>query len=88
MTAKISISVAEPELLEWAKRRAEQQGVSLSAVVTEALRRARQEQARGRALVWLGSAAALTPEREAEIAREWNAAPRRARAKKKSRPKS
>jgi hypothetical protein len=82
MTAKISISVAEPELLEWAKHRAEQQGISLSAVVSDALRRARQQQARDRVLEWLGDAAKLTPEREAEIVAQWQARPRRTRAKK------
>ena len=80
MTAKISISVAELDLLEWAKQRAAQQGTSLSAVITDALRRARQEQARGRALGWLGEAATLTPAREAQIAAEWKA--RGGRAKK------
>jgi hypothetical protein len=71
MAAKISISVAEPTLLAWAKERAEREGVSLSSVFTEAIRRERQQEARERILAWLGPAAALTPEREAEILAEW-----------------
>jgi hypothetical protein len=67
MTAKISISIAEPELLAWAKRRAARDGVSLSAVVTDAVRHARQQEARERVVAWLGPAAELTPEREVEI---------------------
>jgi hypothetical protein len=79
MAAKISISVAEPALLEWAKRRAEREGVSLSAVITEAIRHARQQEARARVLEWLGPAAELTPEREAAIREELDEKPVRAK---------
>lgn len=67
MTAKISISIAEPELLGWAKGRASLTGVSLSAVVTDAVRLARQQEAREHLVRWLGRAAALTIDREADI---------------------
>jgi hypothetical protein len=86
MAAKISISVAEPALLEWAKQRADEQGVSLSAVVTDAIRLARQQEARERVLQWLGPAAILTPEREAQILADWGetpAAPARPRRRRK-----
>ena len=49
-TAKVSISVAEPDLLSWAKDRAERTGVSLSSVFTEAVRLERQIEARGRVI--------------------------------------
>jgi hypothetical protein len=71
MVAKVSFSIAEPTLLEWAKQRADREGVSLSSVITDAIRRARQQEARERVLAWLGPAATLTPEREAEILAEW-----------------
>jgi hypothetical protein len=71
MAAKVSFSITEPALLEWAKQRAEREGVSLSSVITDAIRRARQQEARERVLAWLGPAATLTAEREAEILAEW-----------------
>jgi hypothetical protein len=71
MTAKISISIAEPELLAWAKDRAARTKASLSSVVSDAIRRARQQEARERVLAWLGPAAELTPAREAEILAQW-----------------
>jgi len=67
---KISVSVTDPSLVDWAEARAKREGTSMSAVVTEALRIARQMDARDRVLGWLGSAAELTPERESEIAAE------------------
>ncbi len=74
MVAKVSISVADPALLEGAKEQAERDGVSLSAVFTEAVRRERQRDARVRVEKWLGSAGALTLQREAEILTEWGQA--------------
>jgi hypothetical protein len=70
MVAKISISVADHALLEWAKERALRDGVSLSAVFTDAVRRAQQRDARLRVEKWLGGAGKLTPEREREIRTE------------------
>jgi len=58
--------------------------VSLSAVITDAMRRKRQQEARERFLAWLGPAAVLTPEREAEILAEW-IEPRGSRAKRRRR---
>jgi hypothetical protein len=92
-TAKISISVAEPDLLSWAKQRAERTGVSLSAVFTEAVRLERQIEARGRVIEWIGPAATPTPDEAAAIVAEWagpSAAattPRRKRSAKRSRAK-
>jgi hypothetical protein len=75
MVAKVSISVADLGLLEWAKQQAEREGRSLSAVFTDALRRERQRDARLRVETWLGSAGELTSEREAEILAEWGQVP-------------
>ncbi len=72
MVAKVSISVADPALLAWAKEQAERGGLSLSAVFTEAVRRDRQRDARLRVEGWLGSAGELTPKREAEVLAEWD----------------
>ncbi len=85
MAAKVSFSIAEPVLLEWAKQRAEREGVSLSSVITDAIRRARQQEARERVLAWLGPAATLTPEREAEILAEWAEAAERPAKRKRRR---
>lgn len=70
-TAKISISVAEADLLSWAKDRAERAGVSLSAVFTEAVRMERQIEARGRVIEWIGPEAKPTPAESAAIVAEW-----------------
>jgi hypothetical protein len=70
MVAKVSISVADPSLLAWAKEQAEREGKSLSAVFTEAVRRDRQRDARMRVEQWLGDVGVLTPEKEAEIIAE------------------
>jgi hypothetical protein len=59
MVAKISISVADRALLEWAKEPALRDGVSVSAVFTDAVRCAQQHDARLRVEKWLGSALAL-----------------------------
>lgn len=71
--AKISISVAEPELLAWAKKRAERRGVSLSAVFTEAVRFERQLEARKRFLESLGPEGRATPDEMAAIRADWEA---------------
>ena len=86
-TAKISISVAEPELLSWAKRRAERTGVSLSSVFTEAVRLERQIEARGRVVEWIGPDAKPTTDEAAAIVAEWGGgsavrAPRRTRSRR------
>jgi hypothetical protein len=70
-TAKISISIAEPELLSWAKQRAERTGVSLSSVFTEAVRLERQIEARGRVIEWIGPEAKPTPDEATAIVAEW-----------------
>ena len=69
-TAKISISVSKEEL-SWARREARLRHRSLSAVVSDALRRARQAEARERLLAEFGDAARASPEELAEIYQEW-----------------
>jgi hypothetical protein len=86
-TAKVSISIAEPELLSWAKRRAERTGVSLSSVFTEAVRLERQIEARGRVIQWIGPDAKPTSDEAAAIVAEWGGSaaadsPRRKRGKR------
>jgi hypothetical protein len=81
-TAKVSISVAEPDLLSWAKDRAERTGVSLSSVFTEAVRLERQIEARGRVIEWIGPDAKPTAAESAALVAEWGgpsvaSAPRR-----------
>ena len=75
MVAKVSISVPDPALLEWAKQQAEREGRSLSAIFMDALRRERQRDARLGVETWLGSAGELTAEREAEVLAEWGQVP-------------
>jgi hypothetical protein len=65
-TEKVSVSLAVEDV-EWARKKAEQDDKSLSAVLTEALRRQRQSEARRRLLAELGTDD-LTPE-ELEAAR-------------------
>jgi len=59
-TEKVSVSLAVEDV-EWARKKAEQDDKSLSAVLTEALRRQRQSEARRRLLAELGTDD-LTPE--------------------------
>jgi len=66
---KISVSIPIEEL-EWAREQAEEGATSLSAVVSEALRRARQSSARRRLLAELGTDD-LTPEMLDAIEAEW-----------------
>jgi len=53
-TEKVSVSLAVEDL-EWARQKAEQDDKSLSAVLTEALRRQRKAEALGRLLEELGT---------------------------------
>ncbi len=85
MAAKVSISVPDPKLLDWAKERAERTGSSLSAVFTEAVRVARQQEARDRYLEGAGAVGPLTAEREAEIRAELHGGPRRKPTQRKTR---
>jgi len=64
---KISISVPDEDLA-WARKRAKAKKLSLSAVVSQALKLARQLEARERVLRDLP---ASTPEALAAIDREW-----------------
>jgi hypothetical protein len=54
VTEKVSVSLAAEDV-EWARQRAERDETSLSAVLTEALRRQRQSEARQRLLAELGT---------------------------------
>jgi hypothetical protein len=84
--AKVSLSLGQSEL-EWAQSRAQRDGISLSAVVTEAVRLARQHEARMRVVERLGRAAELTPRREAEILAEWEHTPSRPSNRPYKRPR-
>ena len=68
--SKVSVSVADDELA-WARKEARIRHLSLSAVVTDALRRARQAEARERLLAQFGDAAKASPEELAQIYSEW-----------------
>ena len=70
-TAKVSISVADPDLLAWARRRSKRTGLSLSAVFTEAVRLERQMEARDAFLEAEGPEGRATPEEMAAIRAEW-----------------
>lgn len=85
--AKVSISVADPDLLAWARRRSKRTGMSLSAVFTEAVRFERQMEARAAFLDAEGPEGRATPAEMAAIRAEWGEpAPRRARTTAKPRP--
>ena len=66
---KISVSLASDEL-ESARRRAKSMGLSLSAVLTEALRLQRQTEARKALLAELGTDD-ISPEDLAAVRAEW-----------------
>ena len=53
-TEKVSVSLAVEDV-EWARQKAEKDDKSLSAVLTEAIRRQRQSEARQRLLTELGT---------------------------------
>ena len=74
-TQKISISVADPQLLAWARQRSREKGLSLSAVFTEAVRSERQMEARRAFLEAEGPDGRATPEEMAAIRAEWGEAP-------------
>jgi hypothetical protein len=75
-TAKISISVPDESLLEWAKERSAKLGVSLSAVFMDAVRIERQMEARRTFLASWPERPKLTPEDHAAINAEWEGGPR------------
>lgn len=74
-TAKVSISIPDEGLLEWAKERSVKSGVSLSAVFTEALRFERQMEARRQFLEEMGPAGRPSAEEAAAIRAEWAGGP-------------
>ncbi len=73
-TEKISISVGMDEI-EWARKQAERTNSSLSSVVTETIRRARQHESRLKLLKELGERARVTPEEMERIRAEWKGLP-------------
>jgi hypothetical protein len=75
-TPKVSISVPDEALLQWAKERSERTGLSLSAVFTGALRFERQLEARRLMLEEMGPEFRATPEERAAIRAEWEGGPR------------
>ena len=68
-TEKVSVTLAIEDV-EWARQKAAADGKSFSAVVTEALRRQRQSEARRRLLAELGTDD-ITPAELAAIEAEW-----------------
>jgi len=87
MVAKISISVPDARLLEWARARAERDESSLSAVFTEAVRFARQQEARDRYLELVGSVGPLTAAAETAIRKELQVEPKKRAKVRSARPK-
>jgi hypothetical protein len=75
-TPKVSISVPDEALLQWAKERSERTGLSLSAVFTEALRFERQLEARRLMLEEMGPEFQASPKEKAAIRAEWEGGPR------------
>lgn len=73
-TEKISVSVTTDELA-WARKEAARTKTSLSAVVSETIRRARQREARLVLLEELGEVARVTPEEMERIRAEWKGSP-------------
>lgn len=68
---KISVAVGMDELA-WAREKAEREGSSLSAVVSDSLRRHARQEARARVGAWLGEGREpVTDEEIAQVVREW-----------------
>lgn len=74
VTEKISISVGVAKL-KWARQQAERTNSSISAVVTETIRQARQYEARLNLLKELGAVARVTPKEMENIRAEWKGLP-------------
>jgi hypothetical protein len=69
LVEKVSVSLGAEEV-EWARHKAEQSDMSFSAVVSEALRKQRQHEARLELLAELGDDD-ITPEDIAAVLAEW-----------------
>ena len=69
-TEKISVSLAKEDL-DWAKAKAKTLGLSLSFVLSEALHRQRQAEARQRLLFELGGLEDIGPEELDAVRDEW-----------------
>jgi hypothetical protein len=82
---KISVSVGMEDL-SWARRRAKREAKSLSAVVSEALRRQRQAEARARLLLDLGTDDITERDRD-QVRDEWRTPPKGRPQKKRTRTK-
>ncbi|MCZ7686174.1 MAG: hypothetical protein M5U28_48400 [Sandaracinaceae bacterium] len=67
---KVSVSLTTEEL-EWARERAARENRSVSAVVSEAIRKVRRDEARLAVLAFLGDAARPSADEAAEIRAEW-----------------
>jgi hypothetical protein len=68
---KVTVSLP-PEVLEWAKRRAEDEGSSVSAVVTAAVRERQRLEAMREVDEWLGEGRLpLTDQDLEDVRREW-----------------
>jgi Arc/MetJ-type ribon-helix-helix transcriptional regulator len=78
---KISVSLGAEDL-SWARQRAKREVKSLSAVVSEALRRQRQAEARTRLLAELGTDDITERERD-QVRDEWRMPHKKGRKRKK-----
>jgi hypothetical protein len=78
---KISVSLGAEDLI-WARQRAKREVKSLSAVVSEALRRQRQAEARTRLLADLGTDDITERERD-QVRDEWRMPHKKGRKRKK-----
>lgn len=83
--AKVSVSLSAEDL-RWAKARAKRELTSVSAVLSEALRKQRQAESRAALLTELGTDDITERERN-EVRREWrsSAAPGKSRSRRSKR---
>jgi hypothetical protein len=81
---KVSVSI-QSEDLAWLRRRAKAYGGNLSAVLAEATRLLRQRESREALVAMLGDAAEMSTEEAEAIRREWDGAPKPARAPRAAR---
>jgi uncharacterized protein (DUF2236 family) len=70
LKSKVSVAI-DPEMLAWANARARAQALSLSAVFTTALERARRDEAFDKALRAVGGADDITDDDMESVYAEW-----------------
>ena len=72
LKAKVSVAI-DPDMLEWANQRAKAKALSLSAVFTTALERARRDESFDKAFAAIGGVDDITDDDMEEIYAEWRA---------------